>query len=144
MDRRTEYEVIGGHKHAVPERYFDTDDVVQALAAYEDTGLGPQEITPRLRELAQADREGRIVVLPCKVGDTVYVITKVFNGNKIERAIGSRKIDRIGGNALNPVWVVSTQPYELDFFPSEFGRTVFLTREEAEKALTEMEGKKDD
>ena len=89
----------------------------------------------RLRELAEADRDGRCVVLPCKVGDTVYVITKVFNGNKIERAIGSRKIDGISGNALNPVWVVSKQPYELHFFPSEFGKTIFLTREEAEVAL---------
>ena len=46
--------------------------IVQKLAAYEDTGLEPQETTPRLRELAQADREWRVVVLPCKVGDTVY------------------------------------------------------------------------
>ena len=88
----------------------------------------------RLRELAEADRDGRCVVLPCNVGDIVYVITQVFNGNKIERAIGSRKIDRIGGNALNPVWVVSTQPYELHFLPSEFGKTVFLTRDEAAEA----------
>ena len=94
----------------------------------------------RLRELAEADKDGRCVVLPCKIGDPIYVITQVFNGNKIERAIGSRKIDRIGGNALNPVWVVSTQPYELDFFPSEFGKTVFLTRDEAEKALGKEQG----
>jgi hypothetical protein len=51
MDRRTEYEVIGGHKHAVPERYFDTDDVVQALAAYEDTGLSPADIADLRNEL---------------------------------------------------------------------------------------------
>ena len=69
---------------------------LKKLAAYEDTGLEPDDITrpfdettilqlagsvlgvspDRLRELAQADREGRCVVLPCKVGDTVYrVIT---------------------------------------------------------------------
>ena len=68
------------------------------LAAYEDTGLEPKEIitekemveiscalnllkkyqrigTPdRLRELAQADRVGRCVVLPCKFGDTTFVV----------------------------------------------------------------------
>ena len=63
------------------------------LAAYEDTGLEPEEIKEalegarrefeeyddmapkgRLRELAQADREGRCVVLPCKKGDTVWRI----------------------------------------------------------------------
>lgn len=63
------------------------------LAAYEDTGLEPEsiealklsmmgkalsEITEfsglpidRLRELAEADKDGRVVVLPCKVGNTV-------------------------------------------------------------------------
>ena len=94
----------------------------------------------RLKAICAAEKDGRLVTLPCKVGDTVYVITQVFNGNKIERAIGSRKIDRIGGNALNPVWVVSPQPYELHFFPSEFGKTVFLTRDEAEKTLGKEQG----
>ena len=62
------------------------------LAAYEDTGLTSQEVISmhgewrammsvlnsigggytRLRELAEADRTGRLVVLPCKVGDVVY------------------------------------------------------------------------
>ena len=60
------------------------------LAAYEDTGLEPEEIekamdivksavsafedfgVDRLAELAQADREGRCVVLPCKIGDPVW------------------------------------------------------------------------
>ena len=69
---------------------------IDRLAAYEDTGLEPEDfkrafnkaavlklagqalgITPdRLRELAQADKEGRCVVLPCKIGDTVYHIAK--------------------------------------------------------------------
>lgn len=59
------------------------------LAAYEDTGLTPEEIKApftedtminlaaqalgvepsRLRELAEADKDGRCVVLPCKVGE---------------------------------------------------------------------------
>lgn len=65
-----------------------------ALAAYEGTGLEPESVealklsmmgktiaeikefnglpVDRLRELAEADKDGRLVVLPCKVGDTVY------------------------------------------------------------------------
>ena len=89
----------------------------------------------RLRELAEADRDGRCVVLPCKIGSMVYMATQVFDGSKTKWVIGSRKIDMIGGNALNSVWAVSTQPYELHFVPSEFGRSVFLSREEAEAAL---------
>ena len=138
--------------------------IVQRLAAYEDTGLTPQEIksmqewhdfrdsrdcisADRLRALAEADRDGRCVVLPCKIGSTVYMATQVFDGSKTKWVIGSRKIDTIGGNALNSVWAVSTQPYELHFVPSEFGRSVFLSRPEAEAALkgaTHKPGGEDD
>lgn len=64
------------------------------LAAYEDTGLEPEDLKKafnedavlklagqalgvepdRLREMAQADRVGRCVVLPCKFGDTTFVV----------------------------------------------------------------------
>ena len=72
--------------------------VWERLKAYEDKVETPEEVLPkdkadeiamklmrladleslcsytRLRELAEADRDGRLVVLPCKVGDTVYLI----------------------------------------------------------------------
>lgn len=70
------------------------DRLVERLAAYEDTGLEPEEVSDavvgskllaksqlvsafgvaaeRLRELAEADRAGRLVVLPCKAGDVLY------------------------------------------------------------------------
>ena len=61
-------------------------DFVDRLAAYEDSRLSPEDAANlhailrlgdgmtlmRLRELAVADKDGRVVVLPCKVGDTVY------------------------------------------------------------------------
>lgn len=76
----------------VPEKFRGDD--VDRLAAYENTGVEPEDfkkafnedaqlkltgqllgITPdRLRELVQADREGRCVVLPCKVGEKMYDI----------------------------------------------------------------------
>ena len=66
----------------------------------------------RLRELAEADKDGRLVVLPCKVGDTVYILRRTFDG-----------ADVVGETEL---W--------WDDIP-QLGKTVFLTREEAEKAL---------
>lgn len=135
------------------------------LALYEDTDLTPEEInrildaygrgmtlrsevgerveivkdisTDRLRELARAEEEGRLVLLPCKIGDTAWFVSQVFNGKEIVATVGRRAIDGIGGNRLNPVWMVSKEPYELHFHPSEFGRTVFLTREDAEAALAQ-------
>ena len=64
------------------------DRLVERLAAYEDTGLEPEQCenakaiiesafsddtskAERIRELLKADKDGRLVVLPCKVGDTV-------------------------------------------------------------------------
>lgn len=70
---------------------------IDRLATYEDTGLEPEEIEllakqrdlyvdacgglplKRIRELAQADKEGRCLVLPLDIGDTVYHITTCKN-----------------------------------------------------------------
>lgn len=93
----------------------------------------------KLAEYEDLEEQGLLLRLPCKVGDTVYIITKVFNGKEVIGAIGRRKIDSIGGNALNPIYVISKEPYELRFCPSEFGVRVFKTKEEAEAKLREME-----
>ena len=137
--------------------------VWERLKQYEDTKRTPEQIEvleaaimgkavaqitefeglpiARLLELAVADKDGRCVVLPCKVGDTVYAIVQVFGDDGVRPRIIEKKITGIGGNALNKVWMVNKgNKYEDRFSPSEFGRTVFLTREEAEKALAEMEG----
>lgn len=142
-------------------------DFVDRLAAYEDTGLEPEAVetvklalcakhmvdletlnnTPisRLVELADADKDGRVVVLPCKVGDTVYTKNRVLGAdNAIHDEICTRRIKGYGGNALNKVWLIVSDDYcNLSIFPSEFGKTVFFTREEAERAMEEMEAKKD-
>ena len=84
-----------------------------------------QEGVARLRELAEADRVGRLVVLPCKVGDTIYHISKVrtshFEDDKII-------IDDEGR------WKIYEMPFALIHLPY-IGKSYFLTREEAEKAL---------
>lgn len=136
--------------------------VWERLKAYEDTGLSPEKVSwmkevveaafdndtsriERAHNLHVADKEGRVVVLPCKVGDTIYAIVQVFASDGVYHKITEKKITGIGGNTMNKVWMVNREnSLEDRFSPSEFGRTVFLTREEAEKALAEMEGKKDD
>lgn len=136
----------------------------ERLAAYEDTGLEPEAVetvklalaakhmvdletlnnTPisRLVELAEADKDGRLVVLPCKVGDTVYMIEHIFDiDNGVCDEICARKVIGHGGNNLNQLWLIGSGGIcNAYIFVSEFGKTVFLTREEAERA---MEGKKD-
>jgi hypothetical protein len=127
-----------------------------ALAAYEDTGLTPEEVLPkdkadeialklmrladlesicsytRLRELAEADKDERVVVLPCKVGDVVYG----FHGEKTILPMVAKWIE-----TNTDGWCIAVQyaPMAPRFYRfSDFGKTVFLTREEAEKALEAM------
>lgn len=79
----------------------------------------------RIRELMEADRAERLVVLPCKVGDTIYHISKVrtshFEDDKII-------IDDEGR------WKIYEMPFTLIHLPY-IGKSYFLTREEAEAAL---------
>lgn len=127
------------------------------LAAYEDTGLEPEEVLPkdkaneialklmrladlenfrsytRLRELAEADKAGCVVVSPCKVGDTVYEVTnrKTISEYRIKEICVELfctfiKWDVVAGFVDKSIFGVSVD---------EIGKTIFLTREEAEKAL---------
>lgn len=125
--------------------------LLDRLAEHEDTGLSPEKASwmkevveaafdndtsriERAHNLHVADKEGRVVVLPCKVGDKLY---RVFAGEIFEHRVGSMKYFAIQGR-----WDIETYPF-CPCVESSIGKTVFLTREEAEKALAEMEGKKD-
>lgn len=131
--------------------YIPLIDAAQRLDAYESTGMEPENIgalqeelnqykklgdLDRLREIVQADREGRCVVLPCKLHDKVFFIE---NGCVKETEVDSFH------NWTSGRWKISTHTdrmyehwkgYEIDF--SGIGKTVFLSREDAEKAV-EME-----
>ena len=126
-------------------------DLYGRLKAYEDTGMYPEsvealklsmmgkaisEITEfdglpidRLRELTEADKDGRLVVLPCKVGDTVYFRTYDCNGT-VDLGIQPHKVTAIVGRAI-----VSGRYTDAVLLPGQYGVSWFLTREEAEKAL---------
>lgn len=145
--QREEYErrLANGYPRNIQEERF------LRLAAYEDTGLMPDEVNDavvgskllaksrlvsafgvaaeRLRELAEADKDGRLVVLPCKVGDKLY---RVFAGEIFEHRVGSMKYFAIQGR-----WDIETYPF-CPCVESSIGKTIFLTREEAEKTLEAM------
>ena len=80
----------------------------------------------RLRELAQADREGRCVVLPAKPDQTIYQWRKGDDCPSVSRLDGVQI--NADGEITYPIW----NGY---LIPEDFGKTVFLTRGEAEAAL---------
>ncbi len=133
------------------------------LAAYEDTGWTPEEIeqvinvygrgqalrtenalrleavkdisTDRLRELAEADKDGRLVVLPCKVGQRVFALLDT------DKHISECEVKRIGmGNKIGFIGLepIGARGREYGVALNGFGKTIFLTLEEAEKALEAM------
>ena len=166
MERLTEWNK-SSYKHAYYPRCFEEPcygngckikdcpfetAVCERLASYEDSGLTPEELKApftedaminlaaqalgvepsRLRELAEADKDGRVVVPPCKVGDVVYG----FHGEKTILPMVAKWIE-----TNTDGWCIAVQytPMPPRFYRfSDFGKTVFLTREEAEKALQEM------
>lgn len=90
----------------------------------------------RLRELAEADKNERVVMLPCKVGDKLYEVT----GKKTISVYKVRAI-RVELFSLFIEWdIVEGFVWQSlsDINAEEIGKTVFLTREEAEKALGKM------
>ena len=91
------------------------------------------ETTPeRLRELAAVDKDGRVLVMPCKFGDKLY---RVF-GEEIQEFT----VFNIKYMGLQHRWSVDTTPFIL-YAENLIGTELFLTREEAERA---MEGQKHD
>ena len=121
-------------------------EAVDRLAAYEGTGLEPEEILSAvdmakiacalhelnaykelgsidcLRKLAQADREGRCVVLPAKPDQTIYLWRIGDDCPSVSRLDGVQI--NADGEITYPIWCGHLTP-------EDFGKTVFLTREEA-------------
>lgn len=147
------------------------EKIINRLGAYEDTGLEPDVcaeykkfeneavgkgvLFQRIVELMEAEKEGRLVVLPCKVGDSVFVLRNNTDacsncdyystfygmdsmciregaGNKsypslAESPICDKQFMEISERAVGLNWIVSNR--------DDFGKTVFLTREDADAAL---------
>ena len=122
-----------------------TGNVADRLAAYEDTGFTPEQIAvfpyrkefayadymkelfpkmERAEELSAADKEGRLAVIPCKVGDMAYYFrgTTIY-GDTVERIV----IDGIG----NQIILNANRAYLF----CDVGRNLFFSYAEAEAAL---------
>ena len=129
MERLTRRTGLG----VMPSNYDEDFDM------NEETFAEYQKVLDKLAHYEDLEEAGRLIELPCAVGDTVWVVTWVFNGKETVNSIVSRKIDGFIGIRSNPSCMISKEPYRMDFASSEFGKTVFLTCEEAEVALKNCE-----
>ena len=130
--------------------YIPLIDAANRLAAYEDTGLEPEDLkkafnesailklaaqalgttSDHLCDLIQAEQTGRLVVLPCKAGSLIYVGRRP--------AIITRFFGYVRERYFHAVFCDENKGIDIPF--EELGKTVFLTREEAEAALKGGEG----
>ena len=126
--------------------------IIERLAAYEDTGMTPEEIDAlqkreqglaemlvnvscgcavsysRLAELAQAEKDGRLVVLPCKPDEIFYQWKRGDDCPSVSRFEGVEVSE--DGKITYPMkrW---GEAFTLD----DFGKTIFLSRADAKAAL---------
>lgn len=134
--------------------YYSEQDAINRLAAYEDTGLEPETITraqetllcfghigiKRGNEIVTAEEEGRLLVLPCKIGAPVWFVVQDVDDPGRWEICEPQKITEVGPRGF---WIsgLLDEPDGMHMFTpwSALGSEAFLSREAAETALKERE-----
>ena len=111
------------------------ETAIHRLVTIEDI-LGDEYDLGELKEVIQAKREGRCVVLKCKPNATVWFIKSAFSTAHfpIEGNYVSIKGVACDGDIYCSA-ITAYNKISRSFYMSDIGKTVFLTREEAEAAL---------
>ena len=122
-------------------------EMMDRLAAYEDTGRTPEEVSTlikdfsdlctivgecggisRVRALTEADKNGRVMIAPCKVGDTAYWVHN--------RTVTVCRVYRIQMNRKGMFICLKSNKSHGAFRADVcLGKTIFFSSDEAEKAL---------
>lgn len=110
------------------------DSTMGLLALFYRNLWAMSDLREKLKEYEDLEEQGRLVKLPCKVGDTVYYIK---NENILNELI-------VYSFDIRPLqhFVCDDSGTRLNF--NQFGKTVFLTKSEAEAKLKELRGNKDE
>lgn len=91
----------------------------------------------KFKDYEDLEEQGRLIKLPCKVGDTVYKV------NKASKKISQHKVIKFEIDKADVTFYTMQIFFEnFDFcFLHHFGETVFLTKSEAEAKLKELRGR---
>ena len=117
-DEETTTILVNGYTQIVEPAFDFEETSLQAVSNYYLVG----KAIDKLAEYEDAEEQGLLMRLPCKVGDEVFIIGTKCRSGRYEKWINTGKF-RIS---------------DLE----KLGKTVFLTMPEAEKALAEMEEEK--
>lgn len=102
----------------------------------------------KLKDYEDLEEQGKLIKLPCKVGDTVYV-NGVLGCGEAERyrviRVDYHSTLGTGKNEFYIEALLCTNPdSSIGFYDKWFGKTVFLTKSEAEAKLKELRGEADE
>lgn len=106
-------------------------DVIRHLRDFAET------YREQLKDYQQLEEQGRLIILPCKVGDTVYGISM---GKIISLTVNEISIFCMKGERVINVKCQNNDEFR-NYVEREFGKTVFLTQSAAEEKLKELRGK---
>lgn len=100
-----------------------------------------RDLIPKMKELKRyedLEQDGRLLEVPCKVGDIVWYLQEQYSGKWIAKpaTVSSFQFDR-----FLRIYCIEERQNTQAFWEEDFGKSVFLTEEAAEAALKEMEGK---
>ena len=96
------------------------------------------ECVKKLAKYETPEDDGRLVVLPCKSGQDLFGI---YNGAIVDGYADGYLMEKISVDSNSEHWIWFQDKYSKNFWKvsfEDFGKTIFLIREEAEKALKEI------
>ena len=105
-----------------------------------DSGMA--EYMNKLAHYEDLEEQGRLITLPCKVGDTVYYINTKERLSLFKNTVYKARVARLVTTAYGTSIVIQihneygcTELYSED----NYNKTLFLTKEAAEQALADMQ-----
>ena len=140
LTERTECGIVGNNKKV-------TNYPLYKVAEYDELDHGiTGQCFEKLAEYEDLEEQGLLLRLPCKVEETVYCIyeryTKCSEYGQVLEEYSCQGCECLECDSHKELYVQSQKAYSLDWIVSNlkrFGKIVFLTQEEAEQKLKEME-----
>lgn len=125
-----------------PEDFPDDEGVTITQLAVARRFRALETIAERLANREQAEEQGLILRLPCKVGDNIFLDFAGFGKDIDEFTVKDFHLDCFedGETILYCDYESNDGIFSGQIDVMKFGKTVFLTRGEAEAKLAEMEG----
>lgn len=141
MDRLTKAELVNGFPVCYPNN-------CSGLPEFVTKGNPYRNIVERLKAYEDLEEQGKLLKLPCAVGDTVWYWDKEYD--PIEEAPFEGYISGYEIVSAKTIYIIinpksnfkSWFPCDVKLEIDDFGKTVFLTREESEATLKELRDKK--